>query len=62
MRLATVKPYPAPITTIFNGRATKILGTISISGDVKRLQKEKKKRKKKKVFKAEKTGEIGHIW
>jgi hypothetical protein len=27
--------YPAPITTIFNGRATKALGMRSIAGNVK---------------------------
>jgi hypothetical protein len=34
-RVQYIFTYPAPITTIFNGRATKALGMRSIAGNVK---------------------------
>lgn len=46
-RSSPVCTYPAPITTIFSGRATKALGTRSIAGDVKKNVAEEEKKKKK---------------
>lgn len=59
-RSSSVCTYPAPITTIFSGRATKALGMRSIAGDVKEMLQKKKKRRRRTPG-LRRTGETGHI-